>query len=231
MEIVDLKATKAILPLFLFSLLVITLVSPVSAQESTDAKSQDKYVAELRRVENLNKKYEEKIAALEKKLAEKEQQLAAGPVASAPSQTTTAESSSPAQVREGEANDLLTRITSLNEGDENFRQESGKAHYNMGNIYYERGEYKRAAIEYFQAVDLMPYDPDSHFNLALVSGEFLRDYETALKHYQRYLYLKGNSAEDENFVREKMIAAQLGIRARIDSPLENEVKEKLKGTR
>src|SRR5690349_23486757 len=45
--------------------------------------------------------------------------------------------------------------------DQQFKEELGKAHYNMGNIYFDRGEYQRAIVEYYQAVDLMPNDPDT----------------------------------------------------------------------
>ena len=78
----------------------------------------------------------------------------------------------------------------------------------MGNIYFERGEYQRAVVEYYQAVDLTPNDADTHYNLAFVSGEYLGDQETALKHYQWYLYLRPN-AEDVNGIKEKMIQAKL----------------------
>jgi tetratricopeptide (TPR) repeat protein len=109
----------------------------------------------------------------------------------------------------------------LDPNDENFKEELSKAHYNMGNIFFQRGEYQRAVVEFYQAVDLSPYDADTHYNLAFVSGEYLKDQETALKHYQWYLYLRPE-AEDIDLVKEKMAAAKLSIRSRIDSPLDKD---------
>ena len=70
-------------------------------------------------------------------------------------------------------------------------------------------------------MDLTPNDPDTHFNLAFISGEYLGDQETALKHYQWYLYLKPD-ADDEAMVREKIMQSKLHTRAKIDSPLDKD---------
>lgn len=115
--------------------------------------------------------------------------------------------------------DLLTQIDAFTEEDPRLRMDAAKAHYNMGNIYYYKGEYEIAAREYFQAVTLMPDDPDAHYNLAFVSGEHLQDFRTALKHYQIYLYLKPNAA-DKNVIQQKLVNARLALRAITNSPLE-----------
>lgn len=116
--------------------------------------------------------------------------------------------------------DLLSRIDAFNEKDDRLRSDAAKAHYNMGNIYYQKGEYEIAAREYYQAVTLMPNDPDSHYNLAYVSSEELHDFNTAIKHYRMYLYLSPN-AKDKNVVNEKIVQAKIAIRGRISSPLED----------
>ncbi len=120
---------------------------------------------------------------------------------------------------EKEANDILQKGGDLDPEDEKFKQELARAHYNMGNVYFERGEYQRSVVEYYQAVDLMPYDADAHYNLAYVSGEFIGDQETALKHYQWYLYLKP-VAKDRKLVEEKIVQAKLVVRSRVDSRLD-----------
>ena len=66
----------------------------------------------------------------------------------------------------------------------------------------------------------MPDDPDAHYNLALISGEYLHDMKTSLKHYQIYLYLNPE-AKDAAFVKEKIMHANLFLRGIVDSPLEN----------
>ena len=89
----------------------------------------------------------------------------------------------------------------------------------MGNIYFEKGEYEIAAREYYQAVTLMPNDPDAHYNLAFVSSEYLDDQKTALEHYKTYLYLKPD-AKDKDAINEKIVHAQLILNSKIDSPLD-----------
>lgn len=118
--------------------------------------------------------------------------------------------------------DLLSNIDTYNINDERLRHDAAKAHYNMGNIYYRKGYYEIAAREYYQAVTLMPNDPDTHYNLAFVSGEYLRDFKTALKHYKMYLYLNPE-AKDKAFVNEKIMHAQLEIRASLNSILEKDI--------
>ena len=122
---------------------------------------------------------------------------------------------------ESKTGEMLSKGGDLDPEDQQFKEELAKAHYNMGNIYYERAEYQRAVVEYYQAVDLVPNDPDTHYNLAFVSGEYLADQETALKHYQWYLYLKPN-ADDIDMVNEKIFQAKLHLRAKIDSLLDKD---------
>ncbi len=120
---------------------------------------------------------------------------------------------------EKKANEILQKGGDLDPEDEKFKEELARAHYNMGNVYFERGEYQRSVVEYYQAVDLMPYDADAHYNLAYVSAEFIGDQETALKHYQWYLYLKPN-AQDRKLVEEKIVAAKLVGRSHVQSRLD-----------
>lgn len=123
------------------------------------------------------------------------------------------------KAQESKTLDLLSRIDAFSEQDERLRMDSAKAHYNMGNIYFQKGEYEIAAREYYQAVTLMPDDPDSHYNLAFVSSAHLRDWRTAIKHFKMYLYLNPK-AKDAHYVRERIVEAQLELDGQIDSPLE-----------
>lgn len=123
--------------------------------------------------------------------------------------------------RESKTVDLLSRIDAFAEKDDRLRMDAARAHYNMGNIYYEKGQFEIACREYYQAVTLMPEDPDAHYNLAFVSAENLDDHKTALKHYRMYLYLKPD-AKDAYLVKEKIIASQLKLRSIVDSPLERD---------
>ncbi|HLF17268.1 MAG TPA: tetratricopeptide repeat protein [Candidatus Omnitrophota bacterium] len=123
--------------------------------------------------------------------------------------------------------ELLAKIDAFTEEDPILKADAAKAHYNMGNIYYEKGKYEIASREFYQAVTLMPDDPDAHYNLAYVSGENLRDFKTAVKHYKMYLYLKPN-ASDAHLVLGKIREAELALRAVVDSPLEEDSAKKKK---
>ena len=190
----------------------------------------DEFVKEIRRVENLNKKYTQEIqdirgvladkdADYQKRMQDLEDKLAAQQDANAKKEVVQEQSQQTTQELEAKTNEMLAKGGDMDPQDQNFRAELAKAHYNMGNIYFQRGEYQRAVVEYYQAVDLTPNDPDTHYNLAFVSGEYLGDQETALKHYQWYLYLKP-SATDAPEVKEKIIMAKLSLRSKVDSPLD-----------
>jgi tetratricopeptide (TPR) repeat protein len=204
------------------------------AQDASDVdqmrSEREEFVKEIRRVENLNKKYSqqiqdvkvamdkqqqdfnERVNSLEEKMSKQQTAREVKKKEDAPSQAI-----SPAM--EEATYNILSHGSELNPNDESFRDELAKAHYNMGNIFFQRGEYQRAVVEYYQSVDLSPYDADTHYNLAFVSSEYLKDPETALKHYQWYLYLKPE-ANDGDLVKEKMLAAKLAIRSQINSPLD-----------
>jgi tetratricopeptide (TPR) repeat protein len=200
-----------------------------NSADETQAEREE-FVKEIRRVENLNKKYTQEIEDIRTLLADKdadyqkrmqdlEDKLAAQQDVTAKKEVAKEQSQQTTQELEAKTNEMLSKGGDMDPQDQSFREELAKAHYNMGNIYFERGEYQRAVVEYYQAVDLTPNDPDTHYNLAFVSGEFLGDQETALKHYQWYLYLKPD-CDDKASVKEKILQAKLSLRSKIDSPLD-----------
>jgi tetratricopeptide (TPR) repeat protein len=75
--------------------------------------------------------------------------------------------------------------------------EAAKLHYNIGNFYYRHQQYDFAAEEYRKSLLYAPDEADTHFNLAVVMDEHLRDRQTAVHHYKRYLAL---NPEDESAV-------------------------------
>jgi len=205
---------------------------PPQAVGGTDQSQaeRDEFVKEIRRVENLNKKYTQEIqdirgvladkdADYQKRMQELEDKLAAQQSEVAKKEVVQEQSQQTTQELENKTNEMLSKGGDMDPQDQKFRQELAKAHYNMGNIYFQRGEYQRAVVEYYQAVDLTPNDPDTHYNLAFVSSEYLGDQETALKHYQWYLYLKPN-ASDAPLIKEKIIEAKFTLRSKVDSPLD-----------
>lgn len=117
-------------------------------------------------------------------------------------------------------------LSRLNRENKKLKKDSTKLHYNLANILFEKGQYEKAAVEYKKIVELMPYDASAHYNLAFVSGEFLKDYQTALTHYKEYLNLYPN-AEDTPLVNEKILEAELQLRAHIQSPIDKLPNEKI----
>jgi tetratricopeptide (TPR) repeat protein len=207
---------------------------PVASSDPAVQAQQEReqFVKEIRRVEGLNRKYTKQIDEIKELLAEKdadfqnrmkklEDKLAAQKDEGAKVAVAKEQEQQTARELEAATNEMLSKGGDLDPEDEQFKVELAKAHYNMGNLYYERGEYQRALVEYYQAADLAPNDPDVHYNLAFVSGEFLGDQETALKHYQWYIYLKPD-ADDKKLVEEKMLQAKLHMRSKIDSDLDKD---------
>jgi tetratricopeptide (TPR) repeat protein len=189
-------------------------------------QEREQFVKEIRRVENLNTRYTKEIEDLrgqmeqqqqtfEERMKKMEDQIKESKEVSVQkAEPAVAASAKPPLEVEMKANDILMKGGDLDPEDQKFKEELARAHYNMGNVYFERGEYQRSVVEYFQAVDLMPYDADAHYNLAFVSGEYIGDQETALKHYQWYLYLRPD-ADDKKMIDEKIIAAKLNLRGRV----------------
>jgi tetratricopeptide (TPR) repeat protein len=196
-------------------------------------QEREQFVKEIRRVENLNTKYSKDIedvrsqmseqqASFEQRMKKLESDLkdAQQTQVQKPVEPVVADPNAPSPMEiEKKANEVLQKGGDLDPEDEKFKEELARAHYNMGNVYFERGEYQRAVVEYYQAVDLLPYDADAHYNLAYVSGEFIGDPETALKHYQWYLYLKPN-ATDKKFIEEKIVSARMHARAKTNSRID-----------
>jgi len=117
------------------------------------------------------------------------------------------------------------KMSALKAENEKLKADSAKLHYNLGNTFFEQQKYAQAAKEYKRVVELIPYDPAAHYNLAFVSGDLLKDYETAKEHYERYLALNPQ-AEDAYLVKEKLLEIGLLIKTNIGPPLEKKLSEK-----
>ena len=115
--------------------------------------------------------------------------------------------------------DLVSMMDQINREGERLKQDTAKVHYNMGNIFFRKGEYTKAAEEYKKVLKLMPLDAAAHFNLAFVSGEYLHDYPAAVRHYHEYLILNPEAA-DAQLVREKLLHSEMAVDVRIDSPID-----------
>lgn len=120
---------------------------------------------------------------------------------------------------EGRAQKIAAQMDKVSSENKRLKLDSAKLHYNLANTFFEQGKYERAAAEYKKVVERMPNDPEAHYNLAFVCGEFLDDYKTALTHYEQYLYLNPK-ADDKPLVQEKILEAKLNLKSTVDSPLD-----------
>ncbi|MBF0484766.1 MAG: tetratricopeptide repeat protein [Candidatus Omnitrophica bacterium] len=219
------------------SVFLLTGVKLANAQEDatklkqeieTLKKDRDNLVDTVSKTKSANRQYSQEIEKLNSQVTELETKLAGDSKKQVESGSGVVPSGDKTVLasnvvdREEKTLDLLYKIDAFAEKDAKLGLDAAKAHYNMGNIYFQRGEYEIAAREYYQAVTLMPEDADSHYNLAYVSGEFLRDYKTALKHYKMYLYLN-QDAKDKQFVEGKIVDAEMQLRSIVDSPLEKKL--------
>lgn len=90
------------------------------------------------------------------------------------------------KLEKGEENNQLN---SMSQEDEWFRKEALKFHYNAGFIYDQNQQFELALIEYEKALEAVPDDADTHYNLAILYDEYRFNKRKAIEHYQAYLDL------------------------------------------
>jgi len=120
--------------------------------------------------------------------------------------------------------ELVEMLDDLNNAQDTLRRDEAKVHYNMGNTFFAKGQYRKAAGEFREAVRLAPEDAFAHFNLAFVSSEYMYDFKTSLKHFKEYLVLNPQ-AKDAALVQEKILEAELKLNSQIDSKLEQDLQD------
>lgn len=133
-------------------------------------------------------------------------------------------SEGPAMLDRRQSLQVIALMDTLNTEKEKLRADEAQVHYNMGNVFFKQGQFKRAAAEYRQTLILRPHDANAHFNLAFVAYEYLQDPKTALEHFRQYLWLNPE-AEDKTLVQEKIIDAKMQLGAQLDSELEKDIQK------
>ncbi|MFC1704446.1 tetratricopeptide repeat protein [Candidatus Omnitrophota bacterium] len=110
---------------------------------------------------------------------------------------------------------------------ERLKEENGKLHYNLGNILFKKGEYKKAAYEYEYALNDMPDDPDLYYNLAVINDYYVGDSQKAAHFYAEFLRRQPN-AKDALHIKERIAEKDLEIKM-WDSHMEEIDKKELFG--
>jgi len=114
------------------------------------------------------------------------------------------------QSRLKEAND---RLLKLNAEKEKMIAENAKMHYNLGMLFFEKGDYKKSAYEFEYALELLPNDADSYYNLALIYDFYLKESKKAEEHYRKYLDLNRDT-DNSLLVKERIADNSLRSRVR-----------------
>ncbi len=70
-----------------------------------------------------------------------------------------------------------------------------EAHYNLANVYSDKGSYDLAKMHYEVAIEIEPGFPNSHYNLGLVHIS-MRDYKEAINCIDRYISLSPDFEHD-----------------------------------
>lgn len=122
---------------------------------------------------------------------------------------------------------MLMALDTVNQEKAKLTRDEAKVHYNMGNTYFNQGNYQKAFDEYNRSLELSPEDANAHYNLAFVSGDFLNDPVSALHHYKQYLFLNPG-AEDAEMVRQKIVESEIAVKADVHfkSQINKEIKQK-----
>jgi tetratricopeptide (TPR) repeat protein len=197
---------------------------------NTLSVERDAYKSQNDVMSGLTQKYAQDIEDLKKQLQEKDtqmatisQQAAAEPAVEKPEEIGLGTIQVTKEERE-KGQDILMMLDQVKRKGEKLKTDEARVHYNMGNMFFKQKEYNRAKSEFETALRLMPHDASAHFNLALVSSQYLNDYRAAMVHFREYLELNP-TAEDAPLVREKIIEAELYLRSEIPSALEKQVNE------
>ncbi|MDD5439218.1 MAG: hypothetical protein WC592_06425 [Candidatus Omnitrophota bacterium] len=95
---------------------------------------------------------------------------------------------------------------------EALKRENGKLHYNLGNFYLGKGEYKKAAYEYGRAARCLPGDADLTYNQAVLYDYYLIDPRKAVLSYTVYLKKKPK-AKNIDLVKERIEVNRIKIKS------------------
>ena len=101
-----------------------------------------------------------------------------------------------AQLKEN-LNKALNELSEANKKNKRLQDEVADMHYNLGVILTEQNKFSPAIAEFKKVLELKPNDKESHYNLAIIYDEHLKDNQKALEHYRAYLKIapEGNDSQ------------------------------------
>lgn len=105
--------------------------------------------------------------------------------------------------------------------------EQKETHYLRGRNRVSTQDYSKAIEEFEQALQVNPKSAAAHFELAWLHEEHMKDWASAIYHYQKHLQLKPDSEYAER-ARERMKACKLELaRTEVLSPVTQDMQSQL----
>jgi len=87
---------------------------------------------------------------------------------------------------------LTARLRENTVAREKLIEENGKMHYNLGGLFFQKGDYEKAAAEYEKALEFLPNDTDVHYNLGIIYDYYIKDGKKAALHYESCMSKDGD---------------------------------------
>ena len=85
-------------------------------------------------------------------------------------------------------------------------KQTAATHYNLGVFYTKNKEYSRAIAEFEKAIELVPDDAYSHFNLGYIYAEHIVNRTRAIEHFRFYLRHAKKDDKDIDWVRKYVLS-------------------------
>lgn len=101
-----------------------------------------------------------------------------------------------------------SKFTELARQNKLLIRETAATHYNLGVFYTKNKEYSRAIAEFEKAVELVPDDAYSHFNLGYIYAEQIVDRPKAVEHFRNYLRYAKKDDKDVDWVKKYILTWQ-----------------------
>ncbi len=100
------------------------------------------------------------------------------------------------------------KFTELARQNQVLIKQTAATHYNLGVFYTKNKEYSRAIAEFEKAIELVPDDAYSHFNLGYIYAEQIVNREKAVEHFRSYLRYAKKDDKDVDWVKKYILTWQ-----------------------
>jgi len=110
-------------------------------------------------------------------------------------------------------NKTLKEFSEANKKNKTLQAEVADMHYNLGVILTKQNNFKAAISEFEKALEIKPDDKESHYNLAIIYDEYMKDSKRALEHYRAYLII-APEGKDAQKVRKWVIDKEAELKVK-----------------